>query len=240
MTHEPNAMDCVFSSSPNAIMLFAAGFGTRMGELTSETPKPLIPVAGKPLIDRALDLTRAMRPDRIVVNLHYRAKQLVDHLEPKGVLFSHEPEILETGGGLKAALPILGHGPVYTMNPDVIWDGPNPLEMLRAAWQPEKMDALLMCVPAAGALGYSGTGDFTVGVDGRLRRGPGVVYGGVQILKTTGLGNIDDKAFSLNVLWNQMVKKGRLYSVTYPGRWCDVGHPAGLKTAEELLADHNV
>ncbi len=240
MTPERNETNPEIAPQPQAIMLFAAGFGTRMGALTSKLPKPLIPVAGKPLIDHALELTRAVQPDRIVANLHYRAEQLADHLTPKGVVLSHEPEILETGGGLKAALPLLGSGPIYTMNPDVIWDGPNPLPLLRAAWRPEKMDGLLMCVPVAQAVGYAGTGDFVVDNEGRLRRGPGVIYGGIQILKTEGLDAIQETAFSLNVLWDRMLAKNRLYCVTFPGRWCDVGHPAGLDLAEALLAGNDV
>jgi len=225
---------------PNAIMVFAAGFGTRMGTLTSNLPKPLIPVAGKPLIDHSLELANAVHPNRIVANLHYRAEQLASHLTPKGVFLSHEPEILETGGGLKAALPLLGSGPVYTMNPDVIWNGPNPLALLRAAWNPEKMDGLLMCVPVARAIGYSGTGDFSVLTGGRLQRGPGTVYGGAQVLKTEGLDSIKERAFSLNVLWNRMLAENRLFCVTFPGRWCDVGHPAGIELAETLLAGNDV
>jgi len=162
-------------NSPTAIMLFAAGFGTRMGALTKDMPKPLIPVGGVPLIDHALQLAGSVNPARIVANLHYRADQLADHLTPKGVLLSHEPEILETGGGLRAALPLLGDGPVYTLNPDVIWDGPNPLKQLCAAWQPDKMDALLMCVPVSHTVGYSGRGDFIADAEGRIQRGPGLV-----------------------------------------------------------------
>lgn len=221
---------------PEAIMIFAAGFGTRMSALTKDLPKPLIPLAGVPMIDHALKLARSIAPTRIVANLHYRAGQLAEHLAPQGVILSQEPEILETGGGLRKALPLLGQGPVFTMNPDVIWSGPNPLEMLRDAWRPEQMDALLMCVPVARALGHSGKGDFTARPNGQIIRGMGLIYGGVQILKTDGLEGIAQKAFSLNVLWDRMLAENRLYSVVYPGRWCDIGHPEGLKLAETLLA----
>ena len=223
---------------PTSVMLFAAGFGTRMGALTKDMPKPMIPVAGVPMIDRALKLARDVAPTRIVANLHYHADQLADHLTPQGVILSHEPDILETGGGLRKALALLGQGPVYTMNPDVIWRGPNPLSLLRAAWNPAKMDALLMCVPPANTLGHTGAGDFTADADGRIKRGRGLIYGGVQIVKTDGLRDIAQTAFSLNVLWDRMLADGRLYCVTYPGRWCDVGHPAGIALAEEMLADN--
>lgn len=228
------------NSQPSAIMLFAAGFGTRMGALTKNTPKPLIPVAGMPLIDRALMLSNAIKPIRIVVNLHYCADQLAKHLTAKDVILSPEPSILETGGGLRAALPLLGDGPVYTLNPDAIWGVPNPLTLLQAAWNPARMDALLMCVPVGQALGYSGNGDFTIDPSGRIQRGPGLVYGGAQILKTDGLPDIPDQAFSLNVLWDQMQAKDRLFALTYPGRWCDVGHPAGIPLAESLLGNSDV
>jgi MurNAc alpha-1-phosphate uridylyltransferase len=228
------------NGQPNAIMLFAAGFGTRMGALTKDMPKPLIPVAGVPLIDRALTLANEINPTRVVANLHYRADQLADHLTPKGVILSYEPGILETGGGLRAALPILGEAPVYTLNPDVVWRGPNPLKLLREAWKPEHMDALLMCINVSQTYGYSGNGDFATSSDGRIRRGAELVYCGAQILKTDGLDAIPDRAFSLNVLWDQMLADNRLYSLNYPGRWCDVGHPAGIALAEIMLADRDV
>ncbi|CUK13911.1 bifunctional N-acetylglucosamine-1-phosphate uridyltransferase/glucosamine-1-phosphate acetyltransferase [Ruegeria denitrificans] len=223
---------------PDAVMLFAAGFGTRMGALTKDRPKPLIEVAGRPLIDHALDLTDDLRADRVVANLHYLPDQLATHLAPKGVLMSREePEILETGGGLRAALPLLGPGPVFTLNTDAIWSGPNPLTLLRKAWNPDRMDALLMCVPIAQTVGHAGSGDFTTNAEGRISRGPGLVYGGAQIVKTDGLAAISEQAFSLNLLWDQMHELGRLFATIYPGRWCDVGRPEGVAMAEELIAD---
>ncbi|MGV6803203.1 MAG: nucleotidyltransferase family protein [Ruegeria sp.] len=226
------------TAEPEAIMLFAAGFGTRMGDLTRNRPKPLIPVAGRPLIDHTLDLVETVRPKRVVANLHYHADQLAAHLEPRGVLLSHEQsEILETGGGLRAALPLLGDSPVYTMNTDAIWSGPNPLELLKSAWDPVRMNALLMCVPIRRTVGHAGSGDFKLEPDGQIARGPGLVYGGVQILKTEGLGDIAEHAFSLNLLWDRMHQDGRLFGLEYPGRWCDVGRPEGITLAEELLAD---
>ncbi|WP_170404704.1 nucleotidyltransferase family protein [Ruegeria arenilitoris] len=221
-----------------AVMLFAAGFGTRMGAMTKDRPKPLIEVAGRPLIDHALDLVNDLGPDRVVANLHYLPDQLEAHLSPKGVLLSREePEILETGGGLRAALPLLGPDPVYTLNTDAIWAGPNPLTLLRDAWDPDRMDALLMCIPTNQTIGHTGKGDFTADAEGRITRGPGLVYGGAQILKTEGLTAIPDKAFSLNLLWDQMHSQGRLFAATYPGLWCDVGRPEGIALAEGLIAD---
>lgn len=226
---------------PASVMLFAAGFGTRMGALTQSRPKPLIPVAGRPLIDYALTLAEEFRPKQIVANTHYLADQLERHLSPRGVLLSHEyPDILETGGGLKAALPILGHDPVFTMNTDVVWVGPNPLQMLWDAWQPDRMDALLMCVPVERARGYDKDGDFSMDAEGRIFRGSGLVFGGVQIIKTDLIAGIQQRTFSLNLLWDGMLKQNRLYTVCYPGNWCDVGHPGGIAIAEDLLTSSDV
>jgi MurNAc alpha-1-phosphate uridylyltransferase len=225
---------------PDTAMLFAAGYGTRMGALTADRPKPLVPVKGRALIDHALDLVEDAAVTKTVVNLHYRGQMIRDHLVGRDIAFSEEPEILETGGGLKAALPLMGAGPALTLNSDAIWQGPNPIKMLRAAWDPEKMDALMMLIPPAQARGYQGQGDFHRTDSGQLTRGAGAIYGGVQILKTDGLATIDLKAFSLNLLWDQMLKAGRLYGITYPGTWCDVGNPAGLTLAEEILQDTDV
>jgi MurNAc alpha-1-phosphate uridylyltransferase len=222
-------------------MLFAAGFGTRMGALTANRPKPLIPVGGRALIDHTLDLALAIKPKRIVANTHYLAQMMADHLEPLGVALSHEdPDILDTGGGLFAALPLLGPDPVFTMNTDAIWAGPNPLDLLQSAWNPDKMDALLMCVPLAQTVGYTRQGDFVLDAQGRISWGSEQVYGGVQIIKTDGLEQFQERAFSMHLPWNKMLADQRFFGISYPGRWCDVGHPGGLAQAEALLANHDV
>lgn len=222
-------------------MLFAAGFGTRMGALTADRPKPMIPVAGRPLIDHALELVSPMALSRVVVNLHYKPAALKAHLAGRNVLFSEErPDILETGGGLRHALPLLGVGPVFTMNTDAVWRGPNPLTILRDAWNPEHMDALLILVARERAVGHSGKGDFLLGKAGQITRGPGHVYGGAQIIKTEGLAAVPERAFSLNILWNQIAENGRLFGIEYPGLWCDVGHPKGIELAENLLEHGDV
>ncbi|SMP06393.1 MurNAc alpha-1-phosphate uridylyltransferase [Shimia sagamensis] len=222
-------------------MLFAAGFGTRMGELTRDTPKPLLKVAGKTLLDRTLELTTVIAAERTIVNAHYHHQKVAEHLKGTGVQVSIElPDILETGGGLRNALPLLGDGPVFTSNTDAVWHGPNPFEMLRDAWRPDDMDALLLCLPKENAIGHKGTGDFVLNEVGQIRRGPGVVYSGVQILKTGGLADIAETSFSLNVLWDKMCASGRLYGLTYPGKWCDVGSPEGLQLAEGLLEAKDV
>ena len=222
-------------------MMFAAGFGTRMKHLTQDQPKPMIPVSGKPLVDHALGFAQSAGCAPIVANLHYKPDVLRDHLTPKGVrCITETPDILETGGGLRNALPQLGTGPVITMNTDAIWAGPNPIELLNDAWDPTDMDALLMLVPLNRAVGHAGTGDFKTDTAGRLTRGPGAVYGGIQIIKTEGLAVIKERAFSLNLLWDVMLKQGRMFGLQYPGTWCDVGHPEGIKMAEDMLAQTHV
>lgn len=219
------------------VLMFAAGFGTRMKHLTADRPKPLVKVAGRPLIDHTLALAQEIAPPVIAANLHYRAEMLQDHLTPLGVqtLVEH-PDILETGGGLRGALPVLGNGPVITMNTDAIWQGPNPLQMLINAWDPARMDALLMGIPPAQAMEHDGDGDFAMDPQGRLSRGAGLVYGGVQIIKTDLLRGISQTSFSLNLVWDQMLAQRRLFGLSYGGKWCDVGHPGGIDTAEQLIA----
>ncbi|MCZ4354375.1 nucleotidyltransferase family protein [Roseovarius aestuarii] len=227
------------SNHPDAVMLFAAGFGTRMGSLTADRPKPLIEVAGRPLLDHALDLAKDV--PRAVVNAHYKAEQIEAHLDGRNVILSLEsPEVLDTGGGLRAALPLLDRPVVYTMNTDAVWAGPNPLDLLAQVWDADRMDALLLCLPPAQAIGHAGSGDFILAPDGRLSRGPGVIYSGVQILRTDTLEDMPEGAFSLGLVWDKLANSGRLFGCTYPGTWCDVGHPAGITLAEEMLGRADV
>lgn len=220
---------------PDSLMLFAAGFGTRMGALTRNRPKPLVDVAGRPLIDHALDLARGAGIGRIAANTHYLGDQIVAHLAGTGVMVSDETDrILETGGGLRKALPLLGPGPVFTLNTDAIWTGPNVLAALRAAWRPG-MGALLALVPVAHAVGHAGTGDFTLAPDGRIARGPGHVYTGAQIIDPEGLRDIPEDVFSLNLLWDRMLAEGRVFGLVHPGGWCDVGRPESIPLAEAML-----
>ncbi|WP_406735685.1 nucleotidyltransferase family protein [Thioclava sp. GXIMD4215] len=221
--------------TPDSLMLFAAGFGTRMGALTADRPKPLVEVAGRPLLDHALELVEEAGISKVVANIHYRGDQIVQHLAGRSVEISDETdEILETGGGLRKALPLLGQGPVFTLNTDAIWTGPNPLAALRAAWDPAKMSALLMLVPPERATGHKGAGDFTLS-EGRLSRGPGFVYTGAQLIDPAELSDIPEGAFSLNLLWDRLLTKGRVYGVVHDGGWCDVGRPESIPLAEALL-----
>ena len=217
------------------LMIFAAGLGTRMQPLTDSLPKPLIPVAGRTLLDRALDLGRDAGAAPVVVNTHYRGDQIAAHLAGSGVAISHEDgTILDTGGGLRQALPLLGAGPVMTLNPDVVWTGPNPLAALNAAWRDE-MEALLMLVPLDRATARQGAGDFALDAAGRIARGGDLVYGGAQIIRPDRLAGIPDRVFSLNRLWDMLIADGRAFGIVHPGGWCDVGYPGAIPLAEGLI-----
>lgn len=221
--------------TPGAILIFAAGHGTRMGALTRDRPKPLIEVAGRPLLDHALALTERMALRR-VVNVHAHAALLRAHLARRDVAISDETDLLrETGGGLRHALPLLGDGPVYTLNSDAVWRGPNPLAVLQAAWDGARMEALLLLLRPADAIGHQGRGDFALDAAGRLTRGGPYVYSGAQITQTGGLAAIGDAVFSLNRLWDGMIGRGTLFGIVHDGRWCDVGRPESLPLAERLL-----
>lgn len=230
---------------PSTLMLFAAGMGTRMGTLTKDLPKPLLPLAGRTLIDRALDIADAAGIARKVVNLHYRGAQIAAHLAVRNdVALSWErDQILDTGGGLRAALPLLGPGPVLTLNPDAVWSGPNPLGQLQAAWDGARMDALLLLLPLPSVKGRAGAADFTLHPDGRIARAGQAgqhLYLGAQIIRTDGLADIPASVFSLNQVWDRMITDRRAYGLLYSGNWCDVGTPQGLAEAAELLARGHV
>lgn len=217
-----------------SLMIFTAGLGTRMRPLTDDRPKPLIQVAGRTLLDRAVDLGRDAGAAPIVVNTHYLGDQIERHLAGQEVAISAEPDlILDTGGGLRQALPLLGPGPVMTLNPDVVWTGPNVLSALMAAWD-DRMDALLALVPLAQATARQGAGDFSLD-GGRLHRRGDYVYAGAQIIRTDRLAEIGDAVFSLNRLWDLMIADGRAHGLIHPGGWCDVGYPAAIPLAEALL-----
>lgn len=216
-------------------MLFAAGFGTRMGALTAHQPKPLIKVAGKALIDHAIDLIP--KGIKVVANAHYLSDQIRSHLSPKGIAISDESDaILETGGGLRRALPLLGKGSVYTLNTDAVWHGENPLERLSQDWD-GSADALLLLAPADQLRGHKGKGDFTLHADGTITRGGPLTYLGAQIINPKGIEAIAEDAFSLNRLWDQMIATGRAKGTLYSGLWCDVGRPEGILEAEAMLKE---
>lgn len=218
------------------LMIFAAGFGTRMGALTADRPKPMLEVAGRTLIDRAIDIGEAAGCGPVVVNTHYLAEVIEPALSRRNVLISREaPAILDTGGGLKKALPLLRGDRIATLNPDVAWIGPNPLAVLLDAPWPIGAGALLLLVPSGRAHARSGPGDFGIRGDGRLFRGGDWVYTGVQLVRAEAVASMNGEVFSMNRVWDSLVAEGRLHGHVYPGAWCDVGHPEGLATAGRLL-----
>lgn len=225
------------------LMIFAAGLGRRMAPLSDTRPKPLVPVAGRALIDHALDLAEDAGAAPVVVNVHAHAGQMRAHLAGRAVRISDETaRLLETGGGLRAARALLAPDPAVapdaalTLNADMVWTGPNPLPALAAAWDPARMDALLMLVPVERAGGRGMDGDFACDPAGRLaRRGPWV-YAGAQMIALAPLDAIAEEAFSLNLLWDLAIARGRLFGIVHPGGWCEVGTPDAIPQAEALLA----
>jgi MurNAc alpha-1-phosphate uridylyltransferase len=206
-----------------------------MGALTANIPKPLIKVAGKPLIDHALIQVRDAQLQTVVVNLHAHAPLMRMYLEDQNVLFSDETDrLLETGGGLRKALSLLNDDPVMTMNTDAVWNGPNPITAVLDAWQPH-MEALLLMVEKPNVSGHLGAGDFRMDAENRLHRSPDMIYTGVQIIRTAVLSEIAEDAFSMNIAWNKIDARGGLYGATYAGQWCDVGQPSSIPLAEAML-----
>jgi MurNAc alpha-1-phosphate uridylyltransferase len=222
-------------------LVLAAGFGTRMGALTRDRPKPLIEVAGRPLIAHALDAARAAGAFPIAVNGHYRSEMLGAWLAEHApdVHFLHEtPDILDSGGAVKNALALLGPGPVFTLNADAVWDGAAPLTALAERWEPERMDALVALVSRDDAVGRRQGGDFSLDGVGRIGwdKGPeGFVYVGAQILKTDRIAAHPEDRFSMIEVWNAMMTEGRMMGHLHAGRWADVGHPDGIAEAEAMV-----
>ena len=214
-------------------MIFAAGFGTRMGDVTRHIPKPMLTLAGRPMIDHVIGHLKDGGLPRIVANTHHLHDRIAPHLEASGVIVRREePRILETGGGLRAALPVLGAGPVVTANSDAIWVGPNPVRALIDAWRPG-MNALLL-VSLVSRPGD--TGDFSL-ADGLLERGGDYTYTGIQIIRTDRLDEIEEDVFSLNRYWDLLAQDGGLHGLVYDGTFCEAGEPDGLARAERLLRD---
>jgi len=225
-------------------MVLAAGLGTRMRPLTDTKPKPLIEVAGRTLLDRALDNFEAAGVTRIVVNAHYFADQIEAHVSARAAnggaaqyLISDErAELLETGGGVAKALPLLGNSdPLLIANADNLWlDGAeNTITRLAAEWAPERMDALLLVIDRAEAAGYDGAGDFHREPSGRLhRRGHDLtanyVFSGVQLLSRRLFADVPQGPFSLNLLYNRALAAGRLYGLVHTGLWHHVGTPEAV------------
>lgn len=234
-------------SAPVTAMVLAAGLGTRMRPLTDDRPKALVEVAGKALIDHMLDRLADAGAQSAVVNVHYFADRLEAHLasraQPRIVVSDERAQLLETGGGLKLARPLLGEAPIWAANIDSVWterSGP-ALGALARAWDPERMDACLLLAPLDHSLGFDGKGDFFMGEDGRLthrgdRPSAPYAYIGVQIIKPQAVDEGPDGPFSLFGVWMKMLAAGSLYGVVLDGEWMHVGDPQALKAAEAKLA----
>jgi len=215
--------------------VLAAGFGKRMMPLTADTPKPLLTVAGRTMLDRALDHIPTI-PHQ-VVNAHYKADKIISHLANTPITVLVEDAILETGGGMANALPHLGQKPFLTLNGDIVWFGSEIIQHMAHMWNDATMDALLMIVPLEGAQGYHGAGDFFVDTHHTLeRRGTRdhapYVYGGVQLIHPRLFNEYPSGAFSINILWDRALASGRLKGIIHKGPWFHIGTPPDINQFE--------
>ncbi|WP_331012160.1 nucleotidyltransferase family protein [Sphingomonas sp.] len=228
-------------------MVMAAGLGKRMRPLTATRPKPLVEVAGKALIDHVFDRLRSAGIGRVIVNVHYLADSIEAHLAGRAgdfdVIISDErTQLLETGGGLVRAMPLIADDRFLVVNSDNYWvDGPiDAIHLLGQRWDETRMDALLLMVPLARAYCHSGMGDFHMDPEGQLtRRRSGkvapFVYTGVQLVSRRLLDDAPEGSFSTNLLWDRALARGRAFGVVHQGLWFDVGHPAAIAQTEALL-----
>ena len=233
---------------PTNAMVLAAGFGQRMRPLTDMMPKPLVKVAGKALLDHVLDRLADAGVTRAVVNVHYLAEQIEQHVaarERPAVTISDERGVLlDTGGGVVKALPLLGDAPFFHINSDTVWvDGVRPnLTRLAEHFDPAAMDALLLLAPTAGSIGYDGRGDFAMAPDGRLKARPEreiapFVYAGAAILTPHLFDGAPPDAFSLTKLFARAAETGRLHGLRLEGLWMHVGTPEAIALAEAAIAE---
>jgi MurNAc alpha-1-phosphate uridylyltransferase len=226
-------------------MVLAAGQGERMRPLTLHMPKPLVPLAGRPLIDHVLDRLAASGVKTAIVNVHYLPEQLEAHLaarqgkQPEILVSDERGVLLETGGGAKKALALLGHGPFFIHNADSVWsEGATPaLARMLRLWDPAAMDCLLLLAPVTTSIGYHAKGDFSMSPDGRLTRRKNRVpvpfaFAGVSLCDERLFNDAPEGAFSLNLLWDRALATGRLYGMRLDGRWMHVGTPEALALAE--------
>lgn len=230
-------------------MVLAAGLGTRMRPLTDQLPKPLVPLAGRALIDHVLDRIADAGIETAVVNVHYRADQIERHVagrrRPRILVSDERDALLDTGGGVARARPLLGVQPFLVHNSDTVWieSGGSNIRRLMQRFAPGEMASLLLLAPRDTSLGYDGDGDFHLAADGRLsRRRAGerapFVFAGASILQPHLFDACPSGAFSLNAVWNHAMAEGRLYGMVLDGVWMHVGDPAALAAAEARIAAH--
>lgn len=232
---------------PRTAMVLAAGLGTRLRPVTAIIPKPLIEINGRTLLDHAIDRLALAGVESIVVNVHYKAEMVAEQLARRDhprIEISREGELLDTGGGVAAALPLLGES-FFVVNSDVLWlDGREPaLERLAAAFDPERTDVALLLQCTATAVGYEGGGDYFLDRAGNpSRRGESEVapflFAGLQLLHRRAFGRISDRIFSLVRLFDLAEREGRLRAVVHDGEWYHIGTPQGLAAARERLSSH--
>jgi|SRR5262245_4160416 len=232
--------------SPDHAMVLAAGLGTRMRPVTDAMPKPLVRVAGKALIDYVLDKLADADVSAAVVNVHHFADQIEQHLAPRQapriVISDERARLLDTGGGVRAALPVLGAAPFFLLNSDTLWiDGVQPnLDRLANAFDPREMDALLLLAATANSVGYGGRGDFSLAADGSVRRRRErevvpFVYAGAAVISPRLFANAPDGPFSLNRLFDSAIETGRLGGMRLEGVWMHVGTPEAVALAEAAI-----
>ncbi|MBG0802980.1 nucleotidyltransferase family protein [Methylocystis sp. H4A] len=226
-------------------MVFAAGLGARMRPITEKTPKPLVSVAGRTLIDRALDEFESAGVERAIVNVHHLADQIETHLasrvRPRVVISDERPLLLDQGGGIKKALPLIGDDPFYVCNTDAFWidAARSNILALAEAFDPEMMDAALLLAPTSGSVGVDWGGDFDLDAEGRIIRRDGrkpFVYTGVGLMKPQLFAGVADDVFKLAPFFFEAARKGRLYGVVSSGLWLHVGTVAAIADAERAIA----
>ena len=228
---------------PRTAMILAAGLGQRMRPLTLTTPKPLLQVAGKSIIDYGIDHLKAAGVKSTVVNKHYFPDQIeawAKSVHGINMQVSDETDtVLETGGGIQRALPMLGNEPFYVLNSDCFWTekGQPALQRLALQWNDAEMDCLLLLIDPKQATGYDGQGDFTIGNDGRLTRNTsdGLAYIGGYMVHPRLFSGIKPGKFSMNVLWDKAIARRRLFGVAHTGHWLHVGTPDAIAKAEAFL-----
>lgn len=224
-------------------MVLAAGLGLRMRPLTDHMPKPLVRVAGRALLDHVLDKLAETNVTEAVVNVHYLPDQIIDHVaartSPRVTISDERDQVLGTGGAVVKALPLLGRAPFFHLNADTLWmDGVRPnLARLAEAFEPSRMDILLLMAPTAGSIGYSGMGDFAMAADGSLRKRQEhevvpFVYAGVAIMKPAIFAHAPRGEFSLTRLFDRAGEKHRLFGLRLDGLWMHVGTPDAVAAAE--------
>jgi N-acetyl-alpha-D-muramate 1-phosphate uridylyltransferase len=235
--------------TPRSAMVLAAGLGTRLRPVTETLPKPLVEINGRSLLDHALDRLTQVGVERIVVNTHYKAALVADHLARRDhphIALSHEVELLDTGGGVARALPLLDES-FFVVNADVFWlDGKESgLLRLAGAFDPGVMDAVLLLQRTVTAVGYAGDGDYFLDPAGRPRRrrerevAP-FLFAGIQLLHRRLFEGVPQPVFSLIRLFDRAEKAGRLHAIVHDGEWYHVGTPAGLAATRERLSSRRI